>query len=102
MIVKILKPVRDTVKAWEGEKEPTMHRVIERIYTMHFIVDEFVFIVLPSSLSLETPPRPSSLASLGKRGVKVELAEHARNLGVGTTAGRRRTTVFQIDQKGCV
>ena len=40
--VKILKPVRDTVKAWEGEKEPTMHRVIERIYTMHFIIDEFV------------------------------------------------------------
>ena len=40
--VKILKHVRDTVKAWEGEKEPTMHRVIERIYTMHSVIDEFV------------------------------------------------------------
>ena len=39
--VKLLKPVRDTVKAWEGEKEPTMHRVVERIYSMHTIIDDF-------------------------------------------------------------
>ena len=40
--VKLLKPVRDTIKAWEAEIEPTMHRVIERIYSMHYIIDEFV------------------------------------------------------------
>ena len=39
--VKLLKPVRDTVKAWEGEKEPTMHRVVVRIYSMHTIIDDF-------------------------------------------------------------
>ena len=40
--VSLLKPVRDTVKAWEAEKEPTMHRVIERIYSIHYILDEFI------------------------------------------------------------
>ena len=40
--VKVLKHVRDTVKAWEGEKEPTIHRVVERIYTMHSVIDDFV------------------------------------------------------------
>ena len=40
--VKLLKPVRNTVKAWEGEVEPTMHRVIERIYTIHCIIDDFI------------------------------------------------------------
>ena len=33
--VALLEPVRDTVEALEGEKEPTMDRVLERIYTMH-------------------------------------------------------------------
>ena len=40
--VELLKPVRDTVKAWEAEKTPTMHRVIERLYTMHSIIDDFI------------------------------------------------------------
>ena len=40
--VQLLKPVRDTIKAWEGEMEPTMHRVVERIYTMHCIIDGFI------------------------------------------------------------
>ena len=40
--VVLLKPVKDTIKAWETEKEPTMHRVVERIYSMHFIIDEFI------------------------------------------------------------
>ena len=40
--VVLLQPVRDTIKAWEGEKDSTMHRVIERIYTMHCIIDEFL------------------------------------------------------------
>ena len=29
--VKLLKPVRDTIKIWEGEKHPTMHRVVDKI-----------------------------------------------------------------------
>ena len=40
--VTLLKPVKDTIKAFEAEKEPTMHRVIERLYTMHCIIDEFI------------------------------------------------------------
>ena len=40
--VALLEPVRDTVEALEGEKEPTMDRVLERIYTMHCLLDEFI------------------------------------------------------------
>ena len=40
--VELLKAVRINVKVWEAEKEPTLHRVIERIYTMHTGIDEFV------------------------------------------------------------
>ena len=40
--VHLLQSVRDTIKAWEAEKEPTMHRVVERIYSMHCIIDEFL------------------------------------------------------------
>ena len=40
--VILLQPVRDTIKAWEAEKEPTMHRVVERIYSMHCIINEFL------------------------------------------------------------
>ena len=40
--VELLKSVRDTIKAWEVEKEPSMHRVVERIYTMHSVIDQFV------------------------------------------------------------
>jgi hypothetical protein len=40
--VTLLKPVRDTVKVLETEKEPTMHRVIERVYSMHTIIDSFI------------------------------------------------------------
>ena len=40
--VKLLKPVRDTIKIWEGEKHPTMHRVVDRVYTMESMMDDFV------------------------------------------------------------
>ena len=40
--VELLKPVKDTVKAFEAEKEPTMHRVIERIYSMKSQIDAFI------------------------------------------------------------
>ena len=40
--VKVLKPVKDTIKAWEAEKEPTMQRVVERLYTMHCVLDDFI------------------------------------------------------------
>ena len=40
--VKILKPIKDTVKAFKGEKEPTMQRVLERIYTNHYLLDKFI------------------------------------------------------------
>ena len=39
--VNILRSVRSTVKAWESEKEPTMHRVVERLYTMNTVIDDF-------------------------------------------------------------
>ena len=32
--VEILKPIRETIKVFEGEKEPTMHRVLERPITI--------------------------------------------------------------------
>ena len=38
----LLEPVKDTVEALEGEKEPTMDRVLERIYSMHCVLDEFI------------------------------------------------------------
>lgn len=40
--VALLEPVKDTVLALEGEKEPTMNRVVERLYSMHCLLDEFV------------------------------------------------------------
>merc|ERR1712179_651516 len=40
--VEILKPIRDTIKALEGEKEPTMHRVLERIYHNHYLLNQFI------------------------------------------------------------
>ena len=40
--VKILKPIKDTVKALEGEKEPTMHRVLERLYSNHYLLEKFI------------------------------------------------------------
>ena len=39
--IKILKIVTDTIETLEAEKVPTMHRVAERIYTMHGIIDTF-------------------------------------------------------------
>ena len=39
--VKLLKPVKDTIEALEAEKTPTMHRVLERLYTMHCTIDDF-------------------------------------------------------------
>ena len=40
--VVLLQTVKDTIKVWETEKEPTMHRVVERIYSMHIIIDDFI------------------------------------------------------------
>ena len=37
-----LEPFKDTIKAWEGEKEPTLDRVIERVYINHTILDSFI------------------------------------------------------------
>jgi hypothetical protein len=40
--VKLLVPFRDSIKAWEVEKEPSINRVLERIYTMHSLLDDFI------------------------------------------------------------
>ena len=40
--VKLLKPVKETILAWEAEKTPTMHRVIERLYTLQCTIDAFI------------------------------------------------------------
>ena len=40
--VQLLQSVRCTVKTWEAEKVPTMHTVIERLYNMHAVIDEFI------------------------------------------------------------
>ena len=40
--VKLLKPVKETILAWEVEKEPTMHRVIERLYTLQCTIEAFI------------------------------------------------------------
>ena len=40
--VKLLKPVKDTIKVWETEIEPTMQTVIEQLHNLHDIIDEFV------------------------------------------------------------
>ena len=37
-----LKSFRETIKAWEGEKEPTLDRVIERLYVNHNVLDNFI------------------------------------------------------------
>lgn len=37
-----LESFKDTIKAWEGEKEPTLDRVIERVYINHSILDSFI------------------------------------------------------------
>ena len=39
--VKILKIFTDTIQTLEAKKVPTMHKVVERIYTMHGTVDTF-------------------------------------------------------------
>ena len=39
--VKMLKPVRDTIKVWETETEPTMQTVIEQLYSLHEHIDTF-------------------------------------------------------------
>ena len=41
-MVTLLKPVKDTIEALESEKVPTMHQVIERLYTMHCFFYEFI------------------------------------------------------------
>ena len=37
----MLKPVRDTIKVWETETEPTMQTVIEQLYSLHEHIDTF-------------------------------------------------------------
>ena len=37
-----LKPLKDTILAWEGENEPTIDRVVERLYINHNILDNFL------------------------------------------------------------
>lgn len=37
-----LKSFRETIKCWEGEKEPTIDRVIERLYVNHNVLDNFI------------------------------------------------------------
>jgi hypothetical protein len=40
--VKMLKPVKDTIKVWETETEPTMQTVIEQLYTLHENINTFI------------------------------------------------------------
>ena len=40
--VKMLKPVKDTIKVWETETEPTMQAVIEQLYILHDSIDTFI------------------------------------------------------------
>lgn len=40
--IKLLKPIHDTIKILESEKIPTLHRVIERIYTLNEIFKQFI------------------------------------------------------------
>ena len=47
--VKLLQPFKDTIKIFEAEKVPTMHRVIERIYTLNEILDEFAQLNRPTA-----------------------------------------------------
>ena len=37
-----LESFKTTIKAWEGEKEPTIDRVIERVYINHSVLDSFI------------------------------------------------------------
>ena len=41
-MVKLLKPIHDSIKILESEKIPTLHRVIERIYTLNEILKQFI------------------------------------------------------------
>ena len=38
--VELLKHFHDIVKVWEAEEEPTMHRVIEHVYTLYYGRDD--------------------------------------------------------------
>lgn len=40
--VQVLKPFWLTTKAWEAEKTPTLNLVIERVYTMHEELTDFI------------------------------------------------------------
>ena len=40
--VLMLKTVRDTIKIWETETEPTMQTVIEQIYSLHEHIETFI------------------------------------------------------------
>ena len=38
-----LRPLKETIKVWEGETEPTIDHVLERLYVNHPILDNFIF-----------------------------------------------------------
>ena len=38
-----LRPLKETIKVWEGETEPTIDHVLERLYVNHSILDAFIF-----------------------------------------------------------
>ena len=38
----VLESVKKLTKALEGEKEPTMNKVVERLYTTHEELDKFI------------------------------------------------------------
>ena len=40
-----LKPLKDTILAWEGKNEPTIDRVVERLYINYTILDDFIIVV---------------------------------------------------------
>ena len=41
--VELLKHYKDTILIWESETSPTMHRVIERVYTLEKKLSEFIY-----------------------------------------------------------
>ena len=38
----MLKPVKDTIKVWETETEPTMQTVIQQLYSLHENIETFI------------------------------------------------------------
>ena len=40
-----LKPLKDTILAWEGKNEPAIDHVVERLYINYTILDDFIIVV---------------------------------------------------------